>query len=65
MKTFVSILHIYGALAIFQLLFNHQDTESEAWWLENGVSGPIFTHENIKISMGQQYPYPTRWENVL
>ena len=30
------------------------------------VSGLIFIDKNIKVSMGQRYTYPTRWEkNVV
>ena len=57
MKTFVVKLHIYGAIAIFLLVFNHQDTESESWEMGIGVSGSIFTHKNIKGFMRQVYPY--------
>ena len=30
--------------------------------MEISISKLIFTHKNIKVSMGQQYPYPTRQE---
>ena len=33
--------------------------------MEIGVDGKIFTHKKIKGSMGQQYPYSTRWENTI
>ena len=34
--------------------------------MEIGAAGSILTQENTKTSMGQQYPYPTRWEkNIL
>ena len=29
--------------------------------MEIGVAEPKFTQKNIKGSMGQQYPYATRW----
>ena len=55
-KTIVAILHIYGALAIFLLFFCHQDTESESRDTEIDVAGPPITGNNLKGSMGQQYP---------
>ena len=51
----VVILHIYGALAMFLLFYDHQETESESREMEIGVAGPIFTHKNIKGSTGQRY----------
>ena len=59
------IFYIYGALAISLLFFNHQYTESESRDMEIGVARPIFTHKNIRGSMGQQYIYHTRWEKLL
>ena len=56
-KTTVVVLRIYGARAIFLLFFDHQETESKSCELEISVAGPIFTHKNIKVSMGQRYPY--------
>ena len=38
-------LHIYGALVIFLLVYDHQDTESESWKMEIGVAGPILTQK--------------------
>ena len=59
------ILRIYGALAIFPLFCDHQDTESEAWGIEIGVDEPIFTRGNTKISMGQRYPCHTIWGKIV
>ena len=59
------IIHIYGARAIFLLFFDNQDTRSESPDVENGVSGWIFTHKNIKGSMVQQNRYSTRWEQNI
>ena len=64
-KNIVVILHIYGARDIFLLFCDHQDTESESWEMEIGVTGPLFTHKNIKGSMVQRYTYPTRWEKNI
>ena len=25
----------------------------------------MFTHKNIKVSLVQQYPYPTRWDKNI
>ena len=30
-----------------------------------GVTGPKITQKNIKQSMKQQYPHPTRWEKMM
>ena len=30
-------IHIYGALAIILLFYDHQDTESESYEMENGA----------------------------
>ena len=59
------IIHIYGALVILLLLRDHQDTEYESFEMEIGIAGPIFTSKNIKCLMGQQYPYPTKWEKNI
>ena len=65
-KIILVIIHIYGALAIFILLYDNKDNESESGYLEIGVSVPISTHKNTKDSMGQKYPYSTIWEkNVV
>ena len=61
------VLPVCGDLAIFLLFFNHQDTESESWEIEIGVSGPILTQKKSNnVSMGQKHPYYTRWvKNVV
>ena len=59
-KIIVVVIHIYGGRAIFQLFCDNQDTESNSCEMEIGVSGPIFTHKNIKVLIGQWYPYSTR-----
>ena len=46
------IFYIYGALAIFLLIFGHQETKSKTRELEIGVTGPIFTYK-------YQRPYGT------
>ena len=56
---------IYGARASYILFCNHQDTEYESREIEIGVAGSIFTKKNIKGPMGQGYPYPTIWEEIL
>ena len=57
---------MYGARSIFLLFCDNQDTKSESRGVEIGVDGLIFTLKNIKVPMGQWYPYPTRWEkNVV
>ena len=43
-QNIMEIFHIYGSLAIFLLICNNQDTESESREMEGGVAGPIFTH---------------------
>ena len=52
---FVATLHIYGALAIFILFCDRQDTESESLEMEFYGAGPILTQKNIK-----GYLYSTR-----
>ena len=44
----VVILHFYGAIAIFLLFCDNQDTESESREIEISVAGPIFTHKISK-----------------
>ena len=39
----MEIIHIYGARAIFLMLSDNQDTESESLEKEIDVPGPIFT----------------------
>ena len=46
------IIHIHGALAIFVLFCDHQDTESESQEIKIGVSGPISTHKKHKRLYG-------------
>ena len=58
----MSILHIYGTIAIYLLFCDHQDTKSESLEIENGIAGPIFTYKNIKGVMVQRYTYSTIWE---
>ena len=38
---------MYGALDIFLLFCDHQDTEYEACEIYISISQPIFTHKNI------------------
>ena len=64
-KNIVAIMHISVARAICILFVDHQDTESESREIEIGVAGPIFTEKNIKGSMGQTYPYSTRWKQNI
>ena len=61
----VAILHIYRARAISLLFCDHQDTKSESQDKEIDVPRPIFTHNNIKISNGQWYPYSIIWEQNI
>ena len=42
-KNIVVVICIYGARAIFLLLFDHQDTESEYSEIEMNISELIFT----------------------
>ena len=53
-------IHIYEDISILLLFYDKQGTESEALGIYIGIAGPIFTQKNIKVSMGQQYPYSTR-----
>ena len=55
-KNIVVILYIHGALFIYLLFCNHQDTEYESREMEIGVAGPIFAQKNKKDSMGKQSP---------
>ena len=64
-KNILAIIYSYGARAIFPLFYNNQDTEYETYEIEVSVAGPIFTPKNIKGSMVQQYPFPTRWEKNI
>ena len=59
------ILHFFGDLAIFLLFCNHQNTKSESRDMEIGVSGPIFTHKNIKGSLVQWNTYKKNWKKIL
>ena len=59
------VIHIYGAGDIFLLFYDNQDTGSKSPDVGNGVDGWIFTHKNIKGSMGQQYQYSTRREQNI
>ena len=52
----VANIHIYVARAIFLLFYDNQDIRYEPQDIYIGVSGPIFKHKNIKVSMGQVYP---------
>ena len=62
MKNIAVILHVFGALAIFLLFCDDQETESESLEMEIGVVGPILNHKNnMKGPMGQLYPYSTKW----
>ena len=65
-KNVAAILHIYGYIAIFLLFRDFQDTESESCEIEIGISQPIFTNKiYTKGSMGQWYPYYTKWEKFV
>ena len=64
-QNIVAILRIYGARSIILLFWDHQDTESELQEIEIGVTGPIFIHKNIKVSMKHRYLYPTIWEKIF
>ena len=46
-KNIVLILYIYGARAIFLLLYDHQDTASRLQEMEIDGSGPRYNHGNI------------------
>ena len=59
------ILHFFGDLAIFLLFCNHQNTKSESRDMEIGVSGPIFTHKNIKGSLVQWNTYNKKLEENI
>ena len=59
-KNILAILYIHRSRDISLLFCNNQDTESEEQEMEIGVAGPIITQKNIKGSMEQRYPYPTR-----
>ena len=61
----MTILYIYGARSILILLYNYKDTEIYSPLIKIGVSGPILTQKNIKLSMGQQDPYRTRWVKTI
>ena len=52
-QNIVVIIHIYGALAMFLLFCDHQETESKQYEMESAVDGPRFTKNNIKDSMGK------------
>ena len=39
----MTVIPVCGALTIFQIFFNYQDTESESREIESGVAGPILT----------------------
>ena len=45
------ILHIYGDRAIFLLIYNQQDTESEKREIEIGVFGPMFIQKKKPESL--------------
>ena len=62
---FVVILHVYGALVIFILFYDDQDTESGSREMKIGVSGQIFTQKNVKVSLGKPYPYPKIWDKSI
>ena len=40
-ENIVAIIHIYGAIAIFLLFCDYQETESWSCEIEIGVAGPI------------------------
>ena len=44
-KIIVVFLHVYGPLAIFLLICDHQDTESESYRMEIFVAEPIITQK--------------------
>ena len=62
---FVVILHIYGDRAIFLIFCDHQDTESGLCEMDMGVAGPTSSQKEKKGSIGQQYPYFTRWHKNI
>ena len=51
----IVIIHIYGAIAIFLLFFDDQDTESESWEMEIGVDVPIVTHTKSSKALWDKY----------
>ena len=55
----VAIFHFYGSRAIFLLICDHQDNESEAREMEIGVAGPMFTNKKRKTLWDN--PYSMRW----
>ena len=58
----MAVIHCYGDRAILLLFYDNRDTEFQSQDIKIDASGPIFTHKDIKASMGQRYPYHTRWE---
>ena len=54
-QSIMVVLHIYVALPMFLLLFDHQDIESESCEMEIGAACPMLTHKNMKDSMEERY----------
>ena len=52
-KTKMIVINIYGDLANSLLFCLHQDTKSDSWEMEIGLSGTIWTYKNTKGSMGK------------
>ena len=49
----------------FQTMCCHKETKSESFETGMNVYKPIFTHKNIKGSIGQQCTYSTRWQQNI
>ena len=58
------ILHIDGALAIFLLFCDHQDTEYEKQEKGNTVAGPIFTQRKILKTLCYNYIHNLQYLRV-
>ena len=50
---------------IYGLFYKNKDIESGSGDIEIGVSGPICSQKNFRVTMGQQYPYSTRWDQNI
>ena len=50
-KNIEVIIHIYGALAILILFWDHQDTESESWDIKIGVAGTLLTQKKTSKAL--------------
>ena len=47
----MSVIHIYGARAMFLLFCDHQDTESKSQEMEIGASQPILTQKKTSKTL--------------